>query len=260
MGESGGWLDSIPILGDLFGGAANRTHQNQQQQKDYLHQLEFAQHGLQWRAEDAKRAGINPLAALGFQGPSYSTNVGVEGPGDTISRMGQGIHRMLTATKTDKQRENEFTDLKLENARLQNQMLSSQIAKLNSAQVGPPFPTVVDKPHTRTGMDSQAQYRESEGIPDVGWARTKTGVAPVPSKDVKERIEDQFIPEMMWAVRNNIIPSIGGNSGKPPRSMLRDKRNTWDYNVKKQEWQEVPAASKKGLWDRWSDFATSWQD
>jgi len=44
-------------------------NQNIQLQKD------FAQHGIRWRVEDAKAAGIHPLAAVGAAGASYSPSI-----------------------------------------------------------------------------------------------------------------------------------------------------------------------------------------
>lgn len=50
--------------------AANEAaRQNAEQQVAY--QREFAQHGLQWRAADARAAGVHPVYAMGATGASY---------------------------------------------------------------------------------------------------------------------------------------------------------------------------------------------
>ena len=48
----------------------------QQAELDRQLQKEFAQHGVRWRVEDAKAAGIHPLAALGMS-PNQATPVHV---------------------------------------------------------------------------------------------------------------------------------------------------------------------------------------
>lgn len=46
-------------------------------EKNYQMQKEFAQHGVGWKIEDAKKYGINPLAAIGAQGvPASPVTVG----------------------------------------------------------------------------------------------------------------------------------------------------------------------------------------
>ena len=44
--------------------------------QEYQNQKEFAQHGLRWKVEDAKQAGINPLVALGASTHSPSASIG----------------------------------------------------------------------------------------------------------------------------------------------------------------------------------------
>ena len=88
----------------------------------------------------------------------------------------------------------------------------------------------------RVQSHPRAKYSEPGAIADVGWARTPTGWVPIPSKDVKERIEDQMIPELGWAIRNNLMPTIG--QGNPPP--FKPKRGYfWKFHRLKQEWQQL---------------------
>lgn len=66
------------LLGGLLGGG--------QAEKDYNLNKAAFKHGIEVRAEDARKAGIHPLAALGAGWPNY-TPVG-QGKGDSI---GQGV-------------------------------------------------------------------------------------------------------------------------------------------------------------------------
>lgn len=75
------------LLGGLFGkseAAANRAAQEK-----------YAKNSIQWRVEDAKKAGIHPLAAIGATGATY-TPVS-SGFGDAVAQagaaLGEGVRR-----------------------------------------------------------------------------------------------------------------------------------------------------------------------
>lgn len=132
-------------------------------------QREFAQNGVQWRVNDARAAGIHPLAALGMQGASSSPiqigttgstgipsanpvtspapqpGVGSSAMGNAVASFGQDLSRAITATATEIEREKQVSSasslLALENQALQNKLLASQIAKTSGAAVGPSFPS-----------------------------------------------------------------------------------------------------------------------
>lgn len=64
-GLIGGFMDS-------HNASQNRAHQEKMWQKNYDAQKEFYQNSIQWRVQDANRAGIHPLYALGGQGANYT--------------------------------------------------------------------------------------------------------------------------------------------------------------------------------------------
>lgn len=114
--------------------------------KNYNAQKEFAQNGIRWKVEDAKAAGLHPLAGLG-SGSYYtpSGSIGFEqtgGQGQDYSWLadaGQNIGRAIDAKATAEERakaeevNDEANFLKLENMRLQNEQIKldmvSQIAR-----------------------------------------------------------------------------------------------------------------------------------
>lgn len=224
-------------------------------------QREFAQQGLRWKVEDAKAAGVHPLAALGASTHSYSpvTVGGMSDPtpapdiGTPLLSMGQDISRAIAASSDATTRKMQQLQIaSLEEDVVHKKLQNSQLAKMNF--VGPPMPTgfesgslasqgdvkklTTDVPLQITGRDPRARHREYGNLPDVGWARTRTGMAPVPSKDVKERIEDSIIQESLWAIRNNLVPSLGIES-PPPKEHLKEfgDYDRWQYNLKMQEYQ-----------------------
>lgn len=96
------------MLGNLFGGllggafdfgaaAMNNAEADKQAKEDYARQKEFVQNSIQWRVQDAKSAGIHPLAALGGSGVSYSPSGSTGGGfGDALGRTGQALSRAVS--------------------------------------------------------------------------------------------------------------------------------------------------------------------
>lgn len=235
-------------------------------------QKEFAQHGIKWRVQDAMNAGIHPIYALGANTHSFTpVSVGDSQPqdfiGPAIANMGQDISRAVSATKTAGEKELAALQIATAKAQLQGVELDNATKAKALANVGagaPAFPgsdnfipgqgnsgTVKINPSERVASQRGRLAQDAGWVPDVGYARTDTGFTPVPSKDVKERIEDQIVPEMMWAARNYFVPNIGAAwekiglrprdeyRGAPPRSQLPKGAKDWSWSFWRQEWQPV---------------------
>lgn len=90
------------LLGGVLGNKANEKA-NKQAQENALRQealqKEFAQSGIQWKVQDAEKAGIHPLYALGANTVSYSpTSVGsTPNNFDFLGDAGQNIGRAIQA-------------------------------------------------------------------------------------------------------------------------------------------------------------------
>ena len=77
---------------------------------------------------------------------------------------------------------------------------------------------------------------EPSHIPGVGWEKTYAGAAPVMSKDVKERLEEDFPGMLQWNLRNRIGPWIDNLVlGRPvPRHRVpyeAPNGKEWFYNA-----------------------------
>lgn len=85
-----------------------RNFIRQQQQENAELQREFAQHGVRWRVEDAKAAGLHPLYALNSGGAAYAPNAVAidtyDGGAKAVSDMGQNVSRAVAAQETGDQR------------------------------------------------------------------------------------------------------------------------------------------------------------
>lgn len=150
-------LDALLSAGtSILGGLLNKSSSdkaNEINQANVLRQealqREFAQSGIQWKVEDAKKAGVHPLYALGAQTTSYSpTTVGAVGDtslGSGIASAGQDLSRAIATTSSKPTRlEAVAAAQAVEKGSLENELLKVQIAKLKG-QIGPPMPTLADR-------------------------------------------------------------------------------------------------------------------
>lgn len=258
--------DLIAAGASLIGGFSAQKQQNKMAEQNIQLQKDFAQQGIQWKVNDAKAAGIHPLYALGAQTHSFAPVSVGDSLSPAISNAGQYLGRAANATATGSQRVTAITEaaqaLALEKAGLENDLLRSQIRRNNAAGSPPPMPlpgtnwlipgqgettipdvpgTVVDKGLTRTGTDPVAPWSESGSISDVGFARNSWGgMSPVPSKDVKERIEDIMPAEWMWAIRNMVTPNIPGNAKMPNSNVpVPPGYDAWVWNPITQDYRPM---------------------
>lgn len=265
----------------LLGGLLNKSSAdkaNAQQmalaQQNIALQREFAQNGIQWKAADAAKAGIHPLYAMGANTVSFNpVSVGLSADtsmGNAVASAGQDISRAVAATGSSQQRAAQatMTALQLERAGLENELLRSQIAR-QRVSIGPPMPSAVDralipgqgqtnvgqsvgpgvvqvKPSESVSAAVERPAQEAGIIPDVGYARTDTGYAPIPSQPVKERIEDQALPELAWGVRNLVLPNLGAAWARPPQGVPLKYGHHWEWSHVRQEWQQVPSNMDPG--------------
>lgn len=113
----------------------------------YERQKEFAQHGIQWRVEDAVRAGLHPLFALSGGGAAYAptSQVNYDRSGQDFASMGQNLLRAVAATQTEDQRAATQTALEVGRSQVRRNdaeagYFNAQEAKLRG--LNPPMPGV----------------------------------------------------------------------------------------------------------------------
>lgn len=226
------FADFVPVIGSALGGlfGSSEASKNRKMQK------EFAQNGIRWRVQDAQKAGIHPLYALGAQVTPFSpVQVGDGG----FTQMGQDLGRALTATRTQGERVDAYTKaaqaLNLQKTQAEIDLIKANTARALAPESQAPFPgssylipgqtqsgLVQDGPMQRAasiatggGPFSESGRIEPGSVSDVGYARTATGYAPIPSMDVKNRIEDNFLAELQWMFRNQVQPMFGSNKAVP---------------------------------------------
>jgi len=237
------------IASGIFGASSAKKAAKQQ----YQQQKEFAQNGIQWKVDDAKKAGIHPLYALGANTVSYApVSVGNTNPLSGLAEAGQDISRAVDATRPASAKLDAITStqqaLATERMGLENELLRSQIAKTRQ-ESNPPLPTAGDRmlvegqgnsPLVKTNPMSRqstgtAPSQEAGAVSEMGYLRTPTGWAPVQSKDSKDRTEDDVAAELAWAIRNRLLPSVGVQH-QPPADVKLGPDEFWKWNPLKQEY------------------------
>lgn len=189
-------------------------------------QYDFAQRGLQWKVADAKKAGLHPLAAINATGAFYSP---VHSDAASFARdAGQDLSRALASHMSARERRtaehaavvrqqiDDDIALRESNARIENtnaetELLRSQIARMNSAQVGPGVPdaapgSVNVLPSEVVTGDVGAPERAPGMVTDYQFGRTASGGYTImQSQDFHNRTEDTP-QDWGWQFRNGLIP------------------------------------------------------
>lgn len=238
----------IAAAGSLIGGLldSNNAAKNRALQK------EFAQKGIQWKVADAQKAGIHPLYALGAQTHSFTpVHTGL---GDAVSEAGQSIGRAVDAYADRNNRVDGFVKasqaLQLERGKLENDLIKVQIASaqatLNQPGTPPAAPapanrylipgqgssvgaTIKDVPMQRVMSAPERPHQEPGAVPEVSFQKTRTGgYAVAPSTDAKQRMEDDWLAETAWSIRNRLGPMLGGKNMDPPFKAPKGQRWIWD--------------------------------
>jgi len=160
----------------------------------------------------------------------------------------------------------------LERGTLENEVLRMQIRR-NAQQVGPPMPIggrylidgqgstsvvspgsrslpsvpgvlVQDNPLRRTAAAPEGGYSEAGAITDVGHSRTASGgYAVMPSRDAQERMEDNIIAQIYWALRNQVLPEFAGGAFSPPPGAPLPEGMVWQYHPLSGEYRARPPIS-----------------
>lgn len=268
------WPAVIAAAGALAGGAMGAHEQRELNKRNYEQQKEFAQHGIQWKVNDAKKAGISPEYALGASTYQASPSFTGSNPmGNAVADATQNISRAMLASgnKEDRELDRQMKQETLRGMQIDNEIRSTQAMPKTGFAQNPPFPhpqgnaiegqgnsPVKDVQLERTGMSKSTPHSEGGSIPIVGWATTQDGgLRPVPSQDIKNRIEDQIIPETVWATQNLIAPNFG-KGPRPPKDALPKGAKDWRWSVSRQAWYPTksdPRSKAKVAFDDMREYS-----
>lgn len=235
------------IASSIFGNKAAKKAADQ----NIKLQKQFAQQGVQWKVNDAKKAGIHPLYALGASTHSFSP-VSVGGSTPDLGAMGQNIGNAIDATQTSSTRlDKTMGALAVERATLENELLRTQIggSRLALSRNNPPFPNnataipgqgnvqVTDP--TQISTVSGDPSRDAAVNPELTYTQGPMGYSPNPSEQAKAAQEDNMLLEAGWAARHIGGPMIGNreHTSPPPNSWLPFGANTWKFHAPTMQWR-----------------------
>lgn len=183
------------LLGGLLG--------NARQDKNDAMQKEFAQSGIQWKVEDAKKAGIHPLAALGAQTISYSPQSVGSDLSTGVANMGQDISRAVDATRTTTGRAGAVAktieDLNLTKMGLENELLAAQIAQIRQAGHPPPMAGPGDDISLMPGQPSAISLADFRGrFHPSGQGNLPVNPAWASAQDISDTYGDSVGDAIGW--------------------------------------------------------------
>lgn len=170
----------IAAGGSLLGGLLGKKSAEKQAAQQAALQKQFAQEGIQWRVEDAKKAGVHPLYAIGAQTHSYSpVSINDPMPG-AIAEAGNSIGRAVHSTMSGGERAAAATlqGLQIERAKLENDQLklnlmASQNKLLTQPGTGKPIPTGGVPQEATFDANPRLMIGGSEVRIDPGWSPTE---------------------------------------------------------------------------------------
>lgn len=225
-------------------------------------QREFAQNGIRWRVEDAKAAGLHPLAAIGAAGAGYSPTISAGGgsynvdfgrnlPSDTgasLANMGQGLGRAISATQTPQERAETAYEMTVKRQQIASNDLDLQIKAAQLARYSQPGQTgggvpigqsVVAnshgvyeaKPYEATTVNPGAPYAAAGPAQSENEYRNNSqgGLTSYPSSGMN--IDEMGSPGYLgWMWRNRVLPFFGDTKSAPPRSMLPPGAIGWVHH------------------------------
>lgn len=202
-------------------------------EQDRALQKEFAQTGIQWKAKDALAAGIHPIYGLGGSTATYTPSaVSLGTPSlraptldagnlaENLGSMGQDIGRAINATRSAAQRDVAFNesvrDLSLKKMGLENELLSSQIAKIR-AGLNPPMPGGKQSASTSLLVPEASKF-EDRPLLAAGNTKFKTDSGTSNQEDYEKRygdMADWIGPYILW--RDYMANTDGGVRGAEER-------------------------------------------
>lgn len=180
-----GWIGPVieAVQRRQFRTADNRIAANRATE-EYEREKEFAQMGIRWKVEDAKAAGLHPLAALGAQTQSYapqSTFVSSAPYMADFSKMGQYINRAIGAGQTEEERRMKDAEIRRMEADAEYSELRNAdlMRKLNEPTQEPPARSM-----TAPWMEGQQTNLEGPQWPSESRYRTWVpSVQQIPTSD-----------------------------------------------------------------------------
>ena len=174
----------------------------------------FAQNQILWRVNDAKQAGLRPLAALGINPSGSNISMVGQDPRDNIltklGAAGQDVSRAMSAFQSKEERGLVRAQQlqQVERGSLENELLRSQIAR-ERAQLAPPIAQV----------PSPVGYDDGKMISMWTTVMTPGGPKKIPSPEYAQIMENYF-PEALQYMGADFAPGSANKKRPDDRGWL----------------------------------------
>lgn len=238
------------IASSILGGNSQKeaNEQNLQLAREQIaYQKELAKNQIQWRVDDAKAAGLHPLAALGVSPMSYSpvsgSAVGADysGVGQSLQQMGQDIDRARMAGLDREERKKALalqdtqTALALKNQELNNQILEQELISRKVKlfqQLTPGMASLYGLDRRRYAIPGQddAVMPRAEGTVATGDKRFQFMQQPngtyslEPGNDWAQAYEDKLLLEWWPIIKTKLMEMDARAYGKTIDGMRYNER------------------------------------
>lgn len=232
---------------DLYKNHSAISHADYWNNQNIALQKEFAQNSIRWRVEDAKRAGVHPMAALGISPASFSpVSSSLSYPASTsyLSDMGQNIDRAIQAGKDQEgqQKAEGFADsinaLTLEKMGLENDILRQELASKKAVMrtvpakpapainISKPFGDQIDAPSPAGSASTPAGIDTFNNDPSALYDLVIVGdsLVPVFNPDIADPLSE--------SVHNSVAAKAAYISAINKREILGPPRSTWSKSQK----------------------------
>lgn len=258
------------MLGALIGAAAslgssllgNKANDKARAQ-EAAQQREFAQNGIQWKVEDARKAGVHPLYALGANTVSYAPQSVGGSDFSGLASAGQDIGRAIDSTRSNGARSEALATtiakLQAEGLGIDNDIkrteLASKLATVRG-QSGPAMPgaattnlwgldgvgdLTVDGPglklQTRRDVSDPESPSNIPGSgPSVAFNRNNYGGwDPTIPPELAESYEQDKVGYLKWLATNRLLPNFSDPQFPPRIPHKWNEKVVWDH--KWQDWR-----------------------
>lgn len=118
----------------LLGGVLSNMSSERQTDRGYSFQERAAKEGIQWKVEDAKRAGIHPLYAMGAPSFSMQPIVTQDNIGPSIREMGQSIQDASRNTLSEQQKAMQFMEYQVAASQVKRNDAEAELFRTQAAK------------------------------------------------------------------------------------------------------------------------------
>lgn len=212
---AGSLLSGIGSIAGAFGGSKGTSRKRELD--SYRLQAQSQREAIGPLREAYEAAGYHPLLAVGQQPfqPGGAV-VGDNGPtvGERLQAMGQGAQRLASVGQDAEQRifTREFNRLQLDKLKSENDLLKAQTTRIMQPTTPPVGGNYSVPGQSGSGIVSMLpsdQIHSFPGQPNrqagtINTFQVGTDGSVVPSEQMKERIDDDFIGSILWHLRNRI--------------------------------------------------------